>query len=111
MKVTLFMLLRASGGWLKLSRETRRELSSEAIALAFQTGGTRYRFFDAEAFNAQYSDVLMLEADTMEDAYFTVERLRDTPLIYQGYFEVREIIPAFENGHVQFEAESAVSPQ
>ncbi len=106
MRVTLFMLLHASGDWLKLSREKRRELSSGAIAYAFNSGRVQFRFFDAEAFNARYSDVLMVEAETMQDAYFVVERLRDTSLIYEGYFEVREIIPAFENGHVRFESES-----
>ncbi|MFW8634325.1 darcynin family protein [Cribrihabitans pelagius] len=60
------------------------------------------RFYNAEAFTARVSDVAVIEAETPQDYYFAIERLRDTALIARGYFSVVEIIAAYENGFRQF---------
>lgn len=103
MQLTVFLLLFAAPDWLKLDRTKRDEIAGRALKHAFNDETVSIRFFDAEAFNAHYSDVAVLEGATAEAIYFAMERLRDTELITQGYFLVREIIPAFENGHRVFE--------
>lgn len=45
----------------------------------------------------------MLTADSPEDYYFAIERLRDTALFTTPYFTIIDIIPAFENGYEAFE--------
>lgn len=102
MPLTVFLLLFAAPEWLKLDRSKRDEIAARALKHAFPDQGVSIRFYDAEAFNARYSDVAVLEGSTAEAIYFAMERLRDTELITQRYFLVREIIPAFENGHRVF---------
>lgn len=102
MKMTLFMMLWASPDWLRLSRADRNRIAG--AALADVTGAeVSLRHFDAEAFCARISDIVMLTAQSAETLYFAVERLRDTPLITEGYFRLVEIVPAFEDGFRRFE--------
>ncbi|XDA98430.1 darcynin family protein [Sulfitobacter sp. LCG007] len=109
MKITLFLLLKAAPSWLRLSRAARREISEAALAAVLGKGDVTFRHFDAEAFHAQISDVAMIEADTADAAYFTIERLRDSALIADEFFSVEGIIPCFENGFRQFEAQAAAA--
>ena len=102
MRLTVFLLLFAAPDWLKLDRSKRDEIADRALKHAFPNETVSIRFFDSEAFHARYSDVAVLEGATAEAIYFAMERLRDTELITQGYFLVKEIIPAFENGHRVF---------
>lgn len=71
--------------------------------MAFTDKTVSFRFYDAEAFNARISDVLVITADSPQAYYFTIERLRDTPLIAERYFRIVEIVPAYENGFQEFE--------
>lgn len=103
MKLTLFMMLRAQPGWLRLDRSARARIAGAALERALPQAGVLWRHFDAEAFHARISDIAMITAESTEEAYFTIERLRDTPLIAEGYFEVVEIVPAFEDGFRRFE--------
>lgn len=102
MKLTAFVLLQAAPDWLAMDRTQRDEIGQAALAKAFDAPGLSLRFFDAEAFHGRVSDVAMIEAESAESYYFAVERLRDTPLIARGYFQVVDIIPAFEDGHQRF---------
>ena len=104
MKLTVFMLLHALPEWLSLERAERNAIAEEALAHAFSDEAGRLRFFDAESFDAEVSDVAMIEAETAEAHYFAMERLRDTPLLAKPYFRVVRIIPAYEEGYRQFEA-------
>jgi len=103
MKLTVFLMLRAAPAWLALPRDRRAEIGSKALAHAFGSGDLSFRFFDAEAFNARISDVAMIETADPQAYYFAIERLRDSPLIADGYFEVVEIVPAYEDGHRVYE--------
>lgn len=103
MKLTIFLLLRATPEWLALDRNQRRDLSTAALNAAFPDETVSFRFFDSEAFNARVSDVMVLTAEAAKDVYFTMERLRDTPMIAHRYFDLVDIIPAFENGYQVFE--------
>jgi len=110
MKLTVFLLLMAAPDWLRLDRAERNRISGEALAKAFPDGSVSLRFYDAEAFNARASDVAVIESSSMDDYYFAIERLRDTPLIAEGYFRVVEIIPAIEDGFRAFEAAQVPEP-
>lgn len=103
MKLTVFLMLMASPEWLALDRQKRAQISSAAFDAAFQDPCVSFRFFDAEAFHAKISDVMVITADTPQNYYFAIERLRDTPLVAANYFQIVDIIPAFEEGYREFE--------
>ncbi|WP_296580686.1 darcynin family protein [Xanthobacter sp.] len=100
---TIFVLLRALPAWLSLSRSRRNEIASAAMAHAFTDAAVTLRHFDAEAFTAVCSDVSVFETSDLAAFYFTMERLRDTPLFAAPYFELVHIIPAIEDGFRRFE--------
>lgn len=106
MKLTVFLLLEATPAWLALSREERSQIADPAMADAFARPGLSCRYFDAEAFHARISDVAMIEADSPQDYYFAIERLRDSDLIARGYFRMVDIVPAYEDGFRAYEAAS-----
>lgn len=103
MKLTLFVMLWASPGWLRLDRAQRNRIAGAALARVVPEAGVALRHFDAEAFHARISDIAVITADNAQEAYFTMERLRDTPLIAEGYFQVVDIVPAYEDGFRRFE--------
>lgn len=103
MKLTVFLLLMATPEWLALDRAERTRISEDALGAAFDGETVSFKFYDAEAFSARVSDIMVVTADTPRDYYFAMERLRDTALIVNRYFQVVEIIPAYKNGFREFE--------
>ncbi|NVJ98426.1 MAG: Darcynin 1 [Alphaproteobacteria bacterium] len=104
-KLTVFILLKTLPAWLALSRESREKEAEDAIAAAMTLAGPfSFRFFDAEAFTATCTDVMMIEADSLMHHNFIMEAFRDTPLFTVPYFEIKEIIPAIEEGYKAYEA-------
>ena len=103
MQLTAFLHLRALPTWLALVGTQRREIGTAALQHALPDTSVTLRFFDAEAFHGRVSDVAMLTADSPQDYYFAIERLRDTALFTTPYFTIIDIIPAFENGFGAFE--------
>lgn len=65
------------------------------------------RYFDAEAFSAACSDVMMVETNDPKHHYFFMEHLRDSPMITTPYFEIVQIVPSIEDGYVKFEEAEA----
>lgn len=103
MKLTVFLLLMAEPEWLALDRAERAKISEAAVSAAFTDDAVSFRFYDAEAFSARVSDVMVITADTPQAYYFTIERLRDTPMIADRYYQIVEIVPCYENGFQEFE--------
>lgn len=101
MQITLFLHLTALPAWLALSRPDRRRIGEAALAHA---AFPRLRHFDAEAFSALSSDIVMVEGDSIDGLYAAMERLRDTPMFTTPYFRLDAIYPTVEDGFRQFEA-------
>jgi len=74
-----------------------------AIADALKDGLVTINHFDAEAFSGACSDVSVFETDDLMAFYFAMERLRDSALFAEPYFEIVQIIPAIPEGFRQFE--------
>jgi hypothetical protein len=101
---TLFLMLIATEHWLSLSRSERRRLSDAHVGTSLQTfSGLRLRYFDAEAFTADCSDLMMIETEDLTAYYDFIETLRDSPMFTVPYFRVVRIIPTIEDGFRQFE--------
>ncbi len=109
MNYVFFVMLRATPAWLALSRARRKALGDEHLGPILQAhaGQLRMRYFDAEAFTAQCSDLMMTETKDPKHHYFFMEQLRDSALITHPYFEVVQIVPTVENGYQAFEASVA----
>lgn len=103
-----FVHLKALPAWLRLPRSRRAELASQSLGAAITaTPDVHVRHFDAEAFSAPCSDIMLVETTHPEAHYFFMERLRDSALLTEPYFEVLNIVSAIEDGYQAFEASSA----
>ena len=100
---TIFVTLRATPSWLQHTPAERDGIASQCLAEVMADDSVSMRFFDAEAFCGECSDVAVFETTDLLAYYFTMERLRNTPLISTPYFEIVSIIPAVENGFRLFQ--------
>ncbi|WP_035281420.1 darcynin family protein [Actinokineospora spheciospongiae] len=97
---TAFMLITALPAWLRLSRPERAAVADKTLGAALRGHPrTTARFFDAEAFSARCSDVLLFTTTDLADYYLVVEELRDSPLFTVPYFHLDELVLAVEDGH------------
>jgi len=107
-----FVHLRATPRWLRLSRQERRERASLHLAEALRRApGVSVRYFDAEAFTAHCSDVLMVETLAPHEHHWFIESLRDSELVAGEYFELALVVPTIEEGYQAYEAATAQGPQ
>jgi hypothetical protein len=65
-----------------------------------------FRWFDAEAFPADPTDIAMITTTSITAWYDLYEALRDTPLWTVPYFQTRQIILAVEDGFAGYESRS-----
>ncbi len=99
-----FIHLKALPAWLRLSRERRRQLADAALGdVLARCPAVRVRHFDAEAFAAPCSDVMMVETTDPWAHYTFMEHLRDSVLLTEPHFEVLQVLATVEDGHVAFE--------
>ena len=94
-----FMLVRTTVAWLKLTPKERFAFVGAVIRpLLAKHPTVSMRFFDAEAFNAQVTDIIMWETADVMAYQAIVEDLRET-MFWGTYFEVVTIVPSVENGY------------
>ena len=106
---TVFFLVRAEPAWILLSPAERQQFVVAVLGpILSKHRQVRLRFFDAEAWHARVSDILMWEfAD--ERAYRSlVEHLRETRF-WGHFFSVREIIACVEDGYAEHYGVSPIS--
>jgi Darcynin, domain of unknown function len=97
--MTMFMLVKTTNAWLALAPKERFAFLETTIQpILNKREDVRLRFFDAEAFSAQVTDVLVWETPALSDYQAVVEDLRETAF-WGVYFEVVNIIPAIENAY------------
>jgi hypothetical protein len=103
-RFAIFILLQATEAWLRLPRPERNAVATAHVAGSLaKYPALRMRYFDAEAFSASCSDLMLIETEDLTPYYDFIERLRDSPIITTPYFKVVQIIPAIEEGFRAFE--------
>jgi hypothetical protein len=108
--LTFFMLLRSSPAWLAKARTERAAFIAEHVRPIFaRYPQVRMRFYDAEAFTGRATDVAVFETADLRAYYFLIDALRDTPFLGLPYFEVLDVIPAVEDGYVEYNEEMGVA--
>lgn len=109
---TIFVHLTALPSWLALSRPERRALIAEHVQpLLERHQAVRVRWFDAEAWAASVSDVLMATTSDLTAWSDLFEGLRDSPLWSVPYFRVELVLPAIEDGYADYERRTGGAPQ
>ena len=99
--LTAFFFLHATRRWLDLSRAERAHaLDTQLRPLLAAHPSVQLRYFDAEAWSAEVSDVMLWQYTDPVAFFDLVEALRDTPL-WGGWFEVRQILHAIEDGYLR----------
>ena len=95
---TIFILVRATKAWLLLSHEERAAYAQGEFAACFEGFPTiTLRYFDAEAFTSRCSDVFMFSASSLPDYCAVMDRIRDSRLLTEPYFEFLETIMSVED--------------
>jgi hypothetical protein len=108
MRFAVFIMLQATEAWLALTRAARSELSERHVGASLaKYRALTLRYFDAEAFSAVCSDVMLITTDDLQQYYDFIETLRDSPMITTPYFRIVQIVPAVEDGFRGFEAREA----
>jgi Darcynin, domain of unknown function len=103
-RYTYFMLVRTTPQWLSLSREARMTFADKVFKpVVGKFPAVSLRYFDAEAFNARCTDVLMWETTDPAQYNFMVDALRDTPMYSVPYFEIVDIIGAVEDSYAAYD--------
>lgn len=104
-KFTFFMHLKALPAWLMLSRENRNSFNEKTVQPILEKYAlVNVRWYDAEAFNAKTSDIAVFETTSLQQYYFVIDALRDSEMFSLPYFELVEIIPAIEDGYIEYES-------
>lgn len=98
MTKTVFYLVTATPAWLALGPAERNTFSQNTLgAILSRHAGVELRYFDAEAYHARISDVLMWEVHSEADYQALVEDLRETSF-WGHYFDIHDIIMSIEDG-------------
>ncbi len=96
-----FMQVCTTPAWLALTPDDRFAFLGETIApILGRHPDVTMRFFDSEAFNARYTDVVMWETASIMSYQALVEELRETAF-WGHYFEVVDIIASIENAYAR----------
>lgn len=96
MTQTYFLLRSALPAFLSQQRATRDPAAHAALK---EAGLKQFRFFDAEAFSAMCSDVMMMEGMSPVEFHHAIERLRESPVVAAPWFRLDAVIPTLENAH------------
>ena len=103
-RYAVFILLRATEQWLRLTRDARRRLSHQHVGNALRKlPALKLRYFDAEAFSVDCSDIMLIETTDLRQHYDFIEMLRDSPLVTAPYFEFIKVVLTIEDGFRDFE--------
>lgn len=87
-----------------LAREKRAEFSAQKFEPIFEKYPTvKVRWYDVEAFSTKASDIAMFETSSLQDYYFVIDTIRDSEFCTVPYFEFVAIIPAIEDGYLEYE--------
>jgi hypothetical protein len=96
-------MLQFQPAWLRLERDERARVWDAVKDLAARAEGVGLRWFDAEAFCADYSDILFVETEDLSAYYMFWEAVRDTELFSVPYVEVKQVAMGIEDGFAAYD--------
>ena len=107
MKYQILLLLKATSKWLGLSKAYRDKIFTDVVYPLFLqfTNELKIQLFNAEAFHATVSDVIIIETESAESYYSFLQQLKSSRIFSEEYFELQDIIAGVENGFRKFNEE------
>lgn len=96
--------LNATSAWLSLSRSERRQVGQdELIPILNMFEHFEFCWIDCEAFSATVSDILQVRCNDLMKYYFFIEMLKDSKLISESYYVIKDFKIGVINGFEKFE--------
>ncbi|CAM3660646.1 darcynin family protein [Nocardiopsis rhodophaea] len=105
MKYGIVIRYEFAPAWLRLTRDERNaqgQVFQKEIVAPF-ADRLSVRHFDAEAFNAGFSDFLFVETDDLNAYYYFIERLRDSDFIAHEWVRIDDITIGIQDGFKEYE--------
>lgn len=108
MEYTIILKVTFANSWLALSRDERKAFETEHVQPIFAKyhDRVRGRFYDSEAFDARFSDFIILTTSDLKYYFFLIEELRDSAILADGHVAFDDVVLGIENGHAYFEREA-----
>lgn len=102
---TIVLTYKFSNEWLQKSVEERRKYNEQYVAPIIDrySKDIQVRFFDAEAFCVRFTDFAIFEAKDLQQYYYFIEDLRETPMVSEGLLIFVEFFMGIEDGYKQYE--------
>lgn len=96
---TIVMSYSFSNEWLAKPRTDRRRFEEEHLfpILARYRDRLKHTTFDADAFQTNTSDFMIIETEDLDAYYFMVEELRDSKLLGKGYAKIDNFMIGINN--------------
>jgi hypothetical protein len=102
LKHTIYMHLKTRDAWLALMPPERRSyIAKNIFPILGRHPAVKVRFYDAEAYTARMSDVMVIDTSDMRQYESLIDALRTQEFWYR-YFDVIDIIKTTENPLVDF---------
>jgi len=102
--MTIFWLIKTTPEWLALpphGEDGRFAFGKNVLdPILERYAGAKMTFYDAEAFTADCTDVMVWTVTSLEDYNGAVNDLRETKF-WSYYFTIEKIIPAIENEYAK----------
>ena len=98
--ITVFMLVKTTRRWLDKTIEERFAWAETVLEpiLTKYADRVSLRFYDVEFYTARVTDIFVWEAKDHHAYELLVEDLRETDM-WDGYFDIVEILPGVENAY------------
>ncbi len=84
--------IKAKPAWLTLTRE-KRDGHWQKVADIIQEflDKVTFQYYDADAFHAGHSDLVICETDSIIDYHHLWDRIKDTEIFSAGYYEITDV--------------------
>jgi len=84
--------IRAKPEWLKLSRKSRNGYWSKVDDIVQEySGRVSFQYYDADAFHAEHSDLVICETANLFDYHHMWDRIKDTEIFTSDYYEISDV--------------------
>jgi hypothetical protein len=96
---TIVMSYSFSNEWLAKPRDERHTFEAEHLfpILMKYSDSLKRRSYDADAFQTNSSDFMIIETEDLDTYYFMVEELRDSKMLAKGYVKIDNFMIGINN--------------
>jgi len=91
-KYCFVVSIKANPNWLQVDRPTRnRHWDAARTIINEYVGRVSFNYFDADAFRADMSDMVICTTNSPLDFHHLWDRIKDTDLFCQGYYSIVDV--------------------